>query len=122
MSSHGWAHVLLGALTLCGWGTLAVLAFMPAGTWPHVGLRGNVERAALYFLVAAVTRTTITDHQTRWQIAGLAAMAVLFEVGRSGMAGRSNGVAGWASSTAGVVAGAVLLREVAHACRWHWGW
>ena len=112
----------LGLLTLCGWAMLAVLAVAPAGAWPHTGLRGNVERVCLYFLVAAVTRATITDHQTRLQIAALAVAAVLFEMGRAWFADRSNGLAGWLSSTAGVIVGAILLRQIAHAYDWHWGW
>ena len=112
----------LGLATLCGWASLAVIAVLPVGAWPHTGLRGNAERALLYFAVAALTRATITDHETRLQIAALAGMAVLFEVGRFWFAGRSNGWAGWMSSTAGVIVGAVLLREIAHAYDWHWGW
>lgn len=121
MTAPLWPTATLGILTVSGWATLAVLAVLPVGAWPHTGIRGNVERAMLYFAVAAVTRATITDHQTRWQIAALAVVAVLFEIGRASMAGRSNGVAGWMSSTAGVVFGAVLLRQVAHACDWQWG-
>ena len=109
------AHVALGMATLCGWAALAVIAVLPAGARPHTGLRGNVERAALYFVVAAVTRATITDHETRLQIAGLVVAAILFEVGRFWFAGRSNGWAGWMSSTAGVIVGAILRREIAHA-------
>ena len=116
------APVALGFATLIGWAALAVIAVLPAGAWPHTGLRGNVERALLYFIVAAVTRATITDHQTRLQIAALAGMAVVFEVGRFWFAGRSNGWVGWMSSTAGVIVGAVLFREIAHAYDWHWGW
>ena len=122
MSSLWLAHVAFGLATLSGWAALAVIAVLPAGAWPHTGLRGNVERALLYFVVAAVTRATITDHETRLQIAGLVVAAVLFEVGRFWFTGRSNGWAGWMSSTAGVIVGAILLREIAHAYDWHWGW
>lgn len=122
MPSSSLIPVTLGSVALCGWLTIATLAVAPAGAWPHMGLRGNVERALLYFVVAAVTRATITDHQTRLQIAALAGMAVLFEVGRAWIAGRSNGLAGWMSSTAGVIVGAVLFRQIAHAYDWHWGW
>ena len=101
---------------------IGALAFAPAGAWPHTGPRGNVERALLYFVVAAVTRATVTDHQTRLQIAALAAMAALFEISRAWFAGRSNGWAGWMSSTAGVIVGAILLRQIAHAYDWHWSW
>ena len=117
-----WPNAALGFLTFISWATLAVLAVLPSASWPHLGIRGNVERAMLHFAVAAVTRAAITDHKTRWQIAVLAAVAGLFEMGRAMMAGRSNGVAGWMSSTAGVVVGAILLRQVAHAYDWHWGW
>ena len=122
MTSSLWPNAALGFLTFIGWATLAVLAVLPIGAWPHIGSRGNVERAMLYFVVAAVTRATITDHQTRWQIAALAVVAGFFEMGRALIAGRSNGVAGWMSSTAGVVVGAILLRQVAHARDWHSGW
>lgn len=122
MPSPWLAHATFGFLTVCGWVTLAALAIAPAGAWPHTGLRGNVERACLYFIVAAVTRATITEHQTRLQIAALGAMAILFEVCRAWIAGRSNGIAGWMSSASGVVVGAVLLRYVAHTYFWRWGW
>lgn len=117
-----WIHVTLAFATLGGWTLLLVVALLPGAAWPGTGLRGNVERAALFFIVAAVTRGTITDHQTRWQITALAAVALLLEVGRGWMAGRSGGLAGWLSSTAGVVAGAVLLRHIAHDDFWRWGW
>ena len=122
MAWHWWVDATLKTLTILGWVTLAVLAFAPPGAWPHTGIRGNVERAALYFLVASVTRATITDHETRWQIAALAGGAMLFEAGRAWMAGRSNGVSGWIASTAGIAVGAVLFREIAHGYAWHWGW
>ena len=122
MPSPSLMHFTLGSLTLCGWSALAVLAVAPTGVWPNTGIRDNIERAVLYFAVAAVTRATITDHQTRLQIAALVVMAILFEAGRAWIAGRSNGLAGWVSSSAGVIVGAVLLRQVAHAYDWHWGW
>lgn len=122
MPSSAVAHVALTFSTVFGWMTLAMLAVAPSGAWPHTGSRGDVERAALYFVVAAVTRATMTEHQTRWQIASLAVVAILFEVGRAWVAGQSNGVAGWMSSTAGVIVGSVLLRYVVHTYFWRWGW
>ena len=122
MPSPPLIHGALLFLTVCGWLALAALAVAPSGAWPHTGLRGNAERVALYFVVAAITRATITHHHTRWQIAALAAMAVLFEIGRAWFSGRSNGLAGWLSSTAGVVVGAILLRQIVHAYDRHWGW
>lgn len=112
----------LALSTLCGWATLTVLAVAPSEAWPHTGLRGNVERAVLFFIVAALTRATITDHRTRLQILALAVFAALFEACRGWIAGHSNGGTGWLSSTAGVIVGAILLRQIAHACSWHWGW
>ena len=122
MPSPWWVHVTLAFSTLCAWTVLLAIPFLPTGAWPQAGVRGNVERAALYFLVAAVTRATITDHQTRWQITALALAAVLLEVGRGWTVGQSNGLKGWASSTAGAIGGAVLLRHVAHTYFWRWGW
>lgn len=116
------AHAVLAFTAVCGWLTLAALAVAPSGAWPHTGLRGNLERAFLYFVVAAATRAAITEHQTRLQIFALAVAAVLFEMARAWTVGRSNGVAGWASSMAGVVVGAVLLRHVAHTYFWRLGW
>ncbi|RYB07177.1 hypothetical protein [Lichenibacterium ramalinae] len=117
-----WIHVTLALATLGGWTLLLALPWLSGAAWPGIGLRGNVERATLFFLVAAVTRATITDHQTRWQITALASAALLLEAGRGWTTGRSGGLAGWLSSTAGVVVGAVLLRHVAHTYFWRWGW
>ena len=122
MPEAWWIHVALAFSTLGGWTLLLAIPFVPGAAWPHAGRRGNVERAAVFFLVAAVTRGTLTDHQTRWQIAALAIAATLLEAGRGWTAGRSGGLAGWLSSTAGAVVGAVLLRQIAHAWFWRWGW
>lgn len=113
---------MLAFATLLGWTGLLALPFVSGAAWPHAGRFGHLERAAVFFLVAAVTRATVTDHRTRWQIAALVTVALLLEAGRGWRAGRSAGLAGWLSSTAGVVAGAVLLRYVAHHYYWRWGW
>lgn len=122
MLSPWWIHVLLAFFTLSGWTVILVTPFSSFRDWPHTGLRGNMERAAVYFLVAIITRGTIPNHETRWQIALLALSAALIEVGRGILMGRSNGITGWASSTAGIVSGAVLMRYVAHNYFWRWGW
>ena len=114
--------MVLAFATLGAWTLLLAVPLLSGAGWPRTGFRGNVERAALFFLVAAITRGTITDHETRWQIAALATAAWLLEAGRGWMAGRSAGLAGWLSSLAGAVAGAVLMRHVAHNDFWRWGW
>lgn len=115
-------HAALTFSTVCGWVTIAILAVAPSGAWPNTGLRGNFERACLFFVVAAVMRATITHHETRWQIAVLAAAAALFELGRARIGDQSDGVAGWASSAVGAFLGAALLHFVSHKFFWQWRW
>ncbi len=122
MPSPWWVHAGFALASLCGWLSLAVLALRPNGSWPGSGVRGNIERAALFGVVAAVTRATLTEQETRWQIAALAVAAALFETVRRRRAGGSNGGPGWMASTTGAIVGAVLVRHVAHVYFWRWGW
>ena len=100
-----------------------ILAFAFANwpDWPHAGVVGKLERSGVFFLAAAITRATITDQRSRWQITGFALLAILVEVGRK-ILGRDNGLGGWLTSTAGAALGAVLMRHIAHDYFWKWGW
>ena len=111
----------IAVAAVSSWVMLAVLALTPGISFPGTGPRGNVERALLYGLVAAVTRAMITEHRTRWQLLVLSMSAAGFETVRSRTTGRSNGVEGWLASTLGAVLGATLLRKFAHTYFWRWG-
>ena len=111
----------IAAAAVSSWVVLVVLAVTPGTAFPRTGWRGNMERALLYCIVAAITRAMITEHRTRWQLLALSISAILFETVRSRVSGRSNGVEGWLSSTLGAGLGAILLRKFAHAYFWRWG-
>jgi hypothetical protein len=108
---------VLECSALLAWGFVGAVA-LSGSNWPHTGTRGNVERAALFFVVAALTRATLTEHRTRWQLLAFVLAAIAFEVGRGWTVRRSNGAVGSLASTTGAVAGAVLLRHVAHVHGW----
>ncbi len=97
-----------------------------AGKWLHERHGTRVRRSwrELHLRVDAGTGRIVASSLTTKDVhdGSQAFAAVLFEMGRAWFADRSNGLAGWLSSTAGVIVGAVLLRQIAHAYDWHWGW
>ncbi len=117
-----WIHVTLAYATLTLWTAILTARLSTSERWPHFGWSGNVERAFIFFVGAVVTRATITNHDTRLQVLCWSVFAVVFEAGRRGMVGRSNGAIGWMCSFAGAVTGAICTRYFAHSFSWHNEW
>lgn len=117
-----WIHVTLAYATLTLWTAILTAGLSTSGRWPSLGWTGNVERFLIFLVGAAVTRATITNHETRAQIMCWSILAVVFEVGRRRMVGRSNGALGWICSVAGAATGAVCTRHFAHGLSWHNDW
>ena len=117
-----WIHVTLAYATLTSWTAVLVSGFSTFDGWPSSGWAGNIERFVGFFACAFITRSTITNHETRLQISCWTVVAVIFEIGRQRMVGRSNGVLGWVIGLAGASIGAILARQIAHTMTWHNDW
>ena len=76
----------------------------------------------IFFAGSFITRATVTNHETRVQLSCWAASAIIVEVARQWMSGRSNGIAGWLASMVGAGLGAITARYMAHHYFWRWSW
>ena len=117
-----WIHVLSTFATLISWTLVLAMGFSASDRWPHYGALGNFERLVIFLAGSFITRATVTNHETRLQLSCWAASAVIVEVARRWVSGRSNGIKGWLASMVGAVIGAVLARHIAHDIHWRWGW
>ena len=112
-----WIHVTSTFATLITWTLVLAMGFSASDRYPHYGIAGNFER-----FVTFITRATVINHETRLQLSCWAASAVIVEVARRWVSGRSNGIKGWFASMLGAVIGAVSARHIAHDVFWRWGW
>ncbi len=117
-----WLHITLTLATLVSWTLVLAMGFSASDRWPHNGLLGNAERFVIFLVGAFVTRIIVTNHETRVQLSCWAAGAIIVEVARRRMSGRSNGIMGWLASMAGAAIGAISARHIAHYHLWRWGW
>ena len=117
-----WIHVTATLATLISWTLVLAMGFSASDRWPHYGALGNAERFAVFLVGSFITRATVTNHETRMQLSCWAASAIVVEVTRWWMIGRSNGVMGWLASMIGAGIGAIAARHIAHNDFWRWGW
>ena len=117
-----WLHVTSTLATLISWTLVLAMGFSASARLPHSGALGNFERFGVFLVGAFITRATVTNHETRMQLSCWAAGAIIMEVARRGVSGRSNGIEGWLASMAGAVIGAISARYIAHHHFWRWGW
>ena len=115
MEWHWWIHVTLTLAALMSWTLVLTMGFSASDRWPHYGMIGNLERSIIFFTGSFITRTAVTNHETRIQILCWMVSAIIFELARQWMSGHSNRIVGWLASMAGTVVGAVPARYIAHA-------
>ena len=117
-----WIHVTSVFATLISWTLVLAMGFSASDRWPHYGSLGNFERFVIFLAGSFITRATITNHETRMQLSCWAASAIIVEVARQWVSGRSNGIMGWLASVIGAGIGAISARHIAHNDFWRWGW
>ena len=117
-----WLHVTLTFTTLTSWTFILTLFFVSDNFFPRLGNIGNIQRCGIFLISAFVTRATITNHETRLQLACWAVCALLFESSRFWMTGRWNGAGGLVCSVVGAIIGAVCARYLAHGLHWNGSW
>ena len=117
-----WVHITLAYATLTSWTAILSMSLATVDRWPRSGWFGNADRFCVFLAAAFITRATITNHETRIQVACWAVVALIVGLARRHVSGRSNGIMGWTSSIAGAALGAVTARQIAHALHWNNNW
>ena len=103
---------MLKIATGCSWAVLSILSLVPGRYRPHTGLPHPVELIVAFFLVGLLTRFTLQDTRSRWQVLAFVVVAALFQVSQAWIPGRSARLSDWAISSTGAFLGVLLAKVV----------